>query len=66
MNREDAYQLVQSLAHQAWNREGGDFRALVAADVTVQSHLSPDMIAACFDPRHHLQHLDAIYQRLNI
>lgn len=66
MNREDAYQLVQSLAHQAWNREGGDFRALVAGDVTVQNHLSPDMIAACFDPTHHLQHLDAIYQRLNI
>ncbi len=66
MNREDAYQLVQSLAHQVWNREGGDFRALVAGDATIQSYLSPEMIAACFDPTNHLQHLDEVYQRLNI
>ncbi|APB33567.1 adenylosuccinate lyase [Gloeomargarita lithophora Alchichica-D10] len=66
MSREDAYQLVQSLAHQAWNREGGDFRALVEQSATVQNHLSPAAIAMCFDPTNHLQHLDAIYQRLNI
>jgi adenylosuccinate lyase len=66
MSREDAYQLVQSLAHQAWNREGGDFRALVERDATVQKYLSPEAITACFDPEAHLQNLDAIYQRLNI
>ncbi|MEN9244155.1 MAG: adenylosuccinate lyase [Gloeomargarita sp. DG02_5_bins_242] len=66
MSREDAYALVQGLAHQAWNREGGDFRALVEQDATVQNYLSPTEIAACFDPKNHLQHLEAIYQRLNI
>ncbi|WAS04864.1 adenylosuccinate lyase [Gloeomargaritales cyanobacterium VI4D9] len=66
MSREDAYQLVQGLAHQAWNREEGDFRALVERDATIQKYLSPEAIAACFDPETHLQHLEAIYQRLNI
>jgi len=66
MSREDAYQLVQGLAHQAWNREEGDFRALVERDATIQKYLSPEAIAACFDPESHLHHLDAIYQRLNI
>ncbi|MEN9216948.1 MAG: adenylosuccinate lyase [Gloeomargarita sp. HHBFW_bins_162] len=66
MSREDAYQLVQGLAHQAWNREGGNFRALVEQDTTVQNYLSPAEIAHCFDPTNHLHHLDAVYQRLNI
>jgi adenylosuccinate lyase len=66
LTREDAYAIVQSLAHTAWNVEGGDFRALVEADDRVQQHLSTDEIAACFDPTHHLRHLDQVYQRLSI
>jgi adenylosuccinate lyase len=26
--------------------------------------LSPEAIASCFDPQHHLKHLDVVYQRL--
>jgi adenylosuccinate lyase len=66
MNREEAYALVQTLAHQAWNQEGGDFRSLVEQDATIRRYLSPETIAACFDPQSHLRHLEAIYQRLNI
>ncbi len=66
MSREAAYQVVQSLAHTAWNVEGGDFRALVSADPQVQAHLTPEEISACFDPTHHLRHLDQVYQRLSI
>ncbi len=66
MRREDAYLLVQKLAHQAWNQEEGDFRSLVEQDATIQSYLSPEAIAQCFDPNIQLQHLDTIYQRLNI
>jgi adenylosuccinate lyase len=66
VGREEAYAIVQSCAHQAWNREGGDFRALVSADGRVQATLSPQEIDACFDPNHHLKHLEQVYQRLSI
>jgi adenylosuccinate lyase len=66
MSREDAYAIVQSCAHTAWNKPDGDFHALITQDDRVKAKLSPEEIAACFDPQHHLQHLDLIYQRLNI
>ncbi|MGI0487062.1 adenylosuccinate lyase [Pantanalinema rosaneae CENA516] len=64
--REEAYAIVQSNAHQAWNTPNGDFRALVSNDPRVTEKLSPDAIAACFDPQHHLRNLDQVYQRLGI
>ena len=66
LTREDAYAIVQSCAHEAWNQEGGDFRSLISQDERVTAQLSAEEIADCFDPQHHLQHLDEIYQRLNI
>ena len=66
MNREQAYSVVQSCAHQAWNKIDGDFRALISQDETVTQTLSADEIDACFDPNHHLKNLDEIYQRLGI
>jgi adenylosuccinate lyase len=66
VSREDAYRIVQSNAHQAWNRADGDFRALVSADDRVKAHLSTEELDECFNPQHHLKHLDAVYQRLGI
>jgi adenylosuccinate lyase len=66
LNREEAYRIVQANAHQAWNTEGGDFRALVSQDEQVTSVLSKNELDACFDPQHHLRHLDEVYQRLDI
>jgi adenylosuccinate lyase len=66
VSREEAYAIVQSCAHTAWNTLDGDFHALIAQDSRVTSVLSPDEIEACFDPKHHLKNLDVIYQRLNI
>jgi adenylosuccinate lyase len=66
MGREDAYAIVQGNAHQAWNQAGGDFRQLISEDVQVQTYLSEADIAECFNPQHHLQNLDVIYQRLGI
>lgn len=66
LKREEAYKVVQTCAHQAWNVEGGNFRDLVSQDATVTQYLSPDEIESCFDPQHHLEHLDEIYQRLGI
>lgn len=66
MVREDAYAIVQTLAHQAWNKEGGDFKAALSQDPQVQKRLSAEELDHCFDPNRHLQNLDQIYQRLDI
>lgn len=66
MKREDAYAIVQSNAHAAWNTEGGNFRQRISDDPQVQAILSTTEIDACFDPKHQLRHLDQVYQRLGI
>jgi len=66
LSREEAYAVVQSCAHTAWNTSTGDFHALIQQNPTVTAHLSAEEIEACFDPQQHLKHLDTIYQRLNI
>ncbi len=65
-NREEAYTIVQSCAHQAWNTADGDFRQLISTDPRVTAVLSPAEINDCFDPLHHLKNLDQVYQRLGI
>ncbi|MFM6279313.1 MAG: adenylosuccinate lyase, partial [Dolichospermum sp.] len=66
LNREEAYSIVQESAHTAWNKPQGDFRDLISKDPRVTENLSPAEIEACFDPQHHLQHLEQVYQRLGI
>ena len=66
MSREEAYKVVQSCAHQAWNTEDGNFRALISQHPEVANRLSSDELDDCFNPQHHLKNLDTIYQRLNI
>lgn len=66
MQREEAYKIVQENAHIAWNKLDGNFRDLISKDARVQEKLSPKEIEACFNPQHHLQHLDEVYQRLGI
>jgi adenylosuccinate lyase len=66
MLREDAYRIVQSCAHAAWNQAEGNFRASIEQEPQVTRLLSPAEIATCFDPQQHLRHLDEIYQRLCI
>lgn len=66
MSREDAYTVVQSCAHQAWNQPQGDFHNLIAHDVRVTQLLSAEEIEQCFDPKQHLKYLEQVYQRLDI
>lgn len=66
LSRETAYGIVQDCAHRAWNQAGGDFRQLISSHEQITAHLSAAEIATCFDPDHHLRHLDQIYQRLGI
>lgn len=66
LKREEAYAIVQANAHQAWNTVDGNFYRLIADDPRVTAVLSSAEVEACFDPQHHLQNLDPIYQRLGI
>lgn len=66
LSREDAYAIVQSCAHEAWNKPQGDFRALISQHPQVTGTLSPDQIDDCFDPQATLKNLDQVYQRLGI
>lgn len=66
VSREDAYQIVQSNAHQAWNTPGGNFQKLIEADPEVTAQLSAEEIAECFNPDYQLRNLPKVYQRLDI
>ncbi|TAE56680.1 MAG: adenylosuccinate lyase [Nostocales cyanobacterium] len=66
LSREQAYAIVQQNAHTAWNQPSGNFRDLISKDPRVTQQLSPAEIETCFDPQHHLKHLDQVYQRLGI
>ncbi|MBW1953145.1 MAG: adenylosuccinate lyase [Deltaproteobacteria bacterium] len=61
--REQAYLLVQGPAMRVWE-EGCDFYKLVSTDPAIRQYLSEAEIAAIFDLRHYLQHIDRVYERV--
>ena len=66
LSREEAYQIVQRHAHNAWNRQGGDFRADLEADPKVSARLSAEQLNQCFSSDLHQQNLGVIWERLGI
>jgi len=65
MSRETAYSTVQRHAMAAWE-QGADFVASLWADPEVNSRLSRQELAACFDLKHHLRQVDRIFERMGI
>jgi adenylosuccinate lyase len=63
LSREDAYRIVQRHAMAAWKGEG-DFIKLLNKDADVRRHLSESELNELFDPKQHLQHVDAIFDRV--
>ncbi len=62
LSRDEAYRIVQGHALAA--ADGGvAFREALAADPAVRARLSPEQLAQCFDPSHHLRSVDAIFAR---
>ena len=66
MSREDAYRVVQRNAHTAWNTDGGDFRANLAADPDVTAKLTPEQLNDCFSTELHQANLGVIWDRLGL
>ena len=65
MSREAAYDLVQPLAMHAW-REGQSFLDVVLGNEHVTARLAEEQIREAFDPRYHLQNVDAIFARVGL
>jgi len=65
MSREEAYDLVQSKAMQAWE-EKKSFRALIEQEEMVQARLSEAELNECFNVKQHLSQVDRIFERLGL
>lgn len=65
MTREEAYDLVQPKAMEAWEKQV-PFRSLIEADERITSRLTKEQIDDCFDYRYHLKHVDTIFKRLGL
>ncbi|HXW71364.1 MAG TPA: adenylosuccinate lyase [Methylocella sp.] len=63
VSREDAYELVQRNAIRVWRGEG-DFLSILKNDDEVRKHLSDAELAGLFDLKHHLKHVDVIFDRV--
>ena len=62
VSRDEAYERVQAAAMQA--RDGGaDFKATMKKDPRIARHLPAAEIDRCFDIKHHLRHVDALFTR---
>ncbi|MCL6587635.1 MAG: adenylosuccinate lyase [Anoxybacillus sp.] len=65
MTREEAYDLVQPKAMEAWETQV-PFRTLIEADEAITSRLTKEQIDDCFDYHYHLKHVDTIFERLGL
>lgn len=63
MLREDAYALVQAHAMEVW-RGGEDLKTRFSKDPTIQSHLTPAELDACFTFGYLHERVDRIFERL--
>jgi adenylosuccinate lyase len=64
MERDHAYRIVQSAAHQALRGEGG-FRQNLLAEAEVRERIG-ERFDQLFDPAPYLEHMDLTFQRLGL
>ncbi|MFC5713904.1 adenylosuccinate lyase [Thalassorhabdus alkalitolerans] len=65
MVREEAYDLVQPKAMEAWEK-GVPFRTLVEQEEKITSVLTEKEIDDCFDYNHHLSQVDTLFKRVGL
>jgi adenylosuccinate lyase len=65
LSREEAYDLVQARAMQAWE-EKVPFRSLVEQESLVQQYLNKEELDECFNVKQHLSQVDRIFERLGL
>ena len=65
MVREDAYNLVQPKAMEAWETQTS-FKTLIENDEKIAATLTTEDIDDCFDYTYHLKNVDEIFMRLGL
>lgn len=65
MSREEAYDLVQPKAMDAWET-AKPFKRLIESETKITEKLSPEEIDDCFDYNYHLKNVDMIFERLGL
>ncbi|PHK49507.1 adenylosuccinate lyase [Staphylococcus edaphicus] len=63
--REAAYDKVQPKAMESWETKT-PFRTLIEQDETITELLSKTDLDECFNPKHHLNQVDTIFQRAGL
>ena len=63
LGRQQAYEIVQRHALDAWRR-GEPLLDRLRAEPAVTSRLSPEQLSASFDLAYHTRHVDAIFRRV--
>ncbi|MEC9490371.1 MAG: adenylosuccinate lyase [Halanaerobiales bacterium] len=65
LRREEAYELAQRNAMQAWeNKE--DYRELIAADQEIRDYLTEEELDSIFNWQAYLKNIDRIFKRTNL
>jgi adenylosuccinate lyase len=65
LSREQAYEMVQRNAMEAW-RTGKNFRDLLLADGELTAQIEKEEINELFDYNYHLKNVDEIYKRFGL
>lgn len=65
LTREEAYDLVQPLAMEAWSTQSSFFE-LVLTSGKIREVLSQAAVEACFDYHQHIKYVDLIFERLGL
>jgi adenylosuccinate lyase len=65
MSREQAYDIVQPKAMEAWETET-HFKHLIEAETEIAAFLSQEEIDDCFDYTYHLKNVDQIFHKIGL
>ena len=65
LSREQAYDMVQPLAMQAW-KTGEHLKTLLQKDEQITAYLSPDELNDAFDAGHHTKYVEEIFGRVGL
>lgn len=64
ISREEAYNIVQKLAHKAWNHPAGNFKKLVLKSQEITNILSNEQIEECFTIKLNIPAIDEVFNEI--
>jgi adenylosuccinate lyase len=64
--REDAYEIVQTIAMEAWEKREQTFETLIRNSELVKERLTREQLDVCFDAGRQLSYVDEIFERVGL